>query len=52
MQFGACKLQQATGNSVEGLGWAVFMGMECKKERVELEPVKIKNKWRPALKIP
>lgn len=38
--------------SVEGLALEVFTGWACKEERVELESVKIKNKWRPALKIP
>lgn len=28
------------------------MGRECKEKRAQLESVKVKNKWRRALKIP
>ena len=39
-----------TDESIEGLGQVVFMDKECKEGRVQLESVKINNKWRPALK--
>ena len=41
-----------TGESAEGLGWALYMVGEHKEGRVQLESVKIKNKWRPGVKIP
>lgn len=40
------------GKSIEVLGQPVFLGRECKERRIQLEFVKIKNWWRPALKIP
>ena len=37
LQFKKCKLYQATGESLEGSGWAPFMGKECKEEDVQPE---------------
>ena len=51
LQFRTHKLQQAADESVEDLGCAVFMDREHKEVRVQLESAKIKNKWRPFLKI-
>lgn len=52
LQFGTCKPQQATGKSIEALGWAIFRGREGKEGGVQLKVVKIKSERRPALKIP
>lgn len=45
-------IQQTTGEFTEGPRQAIFMDRECKEERIQLESVKIKNKWGPALRIP
>ena len=45
-------MQQVPGKSTEGLGWALLLGRECKEWGVSLKSVKIKNKWKPALKMP
>ena len=43
MQFGKYKLEQATDESIEDLGWTVFIARKCKERRVQLESVKIKK---------
>ena len=51
MQFGKYKLEQATDESIEDLGWTVFIARKCKERRVQLESVKIKKQMNKCIHL-